>query len=250
MKTSSLVLAAALLLPGLTRAEEIRVLSTQATQEAYLELVAQFERASGHKVTTSFTGTLNVQKRLADGEPCDMIIMAGPAVDEQIKLGRAVAGSRVDFAKSGTGLAVRKGAAKPDISSPDALKRTLLAAKSIGYTTGPSGLYMLSVFEKMGITDQVKGKLKQTPSGVFVGTLIASGDAEIGFQQISELVHFAGIDYVGPLPGDLQRMTVFSAGIHSGAKQADAAKALVKFIAAPSAAPILRKHGLEPGSPM
>ncbi len=250
MKTSSLVLAAALLLPGLTRAEEIRVLSTQATQEAYLELVAQFERASGHKVTTSFTGTLNVQKRLADGEPCDMIIMAGPAIDEQIKLGRAVAGSRVDFAKSGTGLAVRKGAAKPDISSPDALKRTLLAAKSIGYTTGPSGLYMLSVFEKMGITDQVKGKLKQTPSGVFVGTLIASGDAEIGFQQISELVHFAGIDYVGPLPGDLQRMTVFSAGIHSGAKQADAAKALVKFIAAPSAAPILRKHGLEPGSPM
>src|SRR5712691_2987295 len=247
MKTASIVAAAsALLLSGTAGAAEIKVLSTQATQEAYLELVAQFEKASGHKVTTVFTGTLNVQKRLADGEPYDVIIMAGPAIDDQIKLGKAVAGSRVDFAKSGTGLAVRKGAAKPDISSADALKKTLLAAKSIGYSTGPSGLYMLSVFEKLGIADQVKGKLKQTPSGVFVGTLIASGETEIGFQQISELVHFAGIDYVGPLPGELQRMTMFSTGIHAGAKQADAARALVRFITAPAAAPVIRKHGLEP----
>jgi molybdate transport system substrate-binding protein len=234
------------LLPAIAGAAEIKVISTQATQEAYLELVAQFEKATGHKVTTAFTGTLNVQKRLADGEPCDLIIMAGPAIDEQIKLGKAAAGSRVDFAQSGTGLAVRKGAAKPDIRSPDAFKKTLLAAKSIGYSTGPSGLYMLSVFEKLGIADQVKSKLKQTPSGVFVGTLIATGETEIGFQQISELVHFAGIDYVGPLPGDLQRMTMFSTGIHAGAKQTEAAKALVKFITAPTAAPVIRKHGLEP----
>jgi len=247
MKTAAIVAAAgALLLSGMANAEEIKVLSTQATQEAYLELVAQFEKASGHKVTTVFTGTLNVQKRLADGEAYDLIIMAGPAIDEQIKLGKAVAGSRVDFAKSGVGLAVRKGAAKPDIGSADALKKTLLAAKSIGYSTGPSGIYMLGVFEKLGIAGEIKGKLKQTPSGVFVGTLIASGQAEIGFQQISELVHFAGIDYVGPLPGELQRMTVFSAGIHAGTKQADAAKALVKFITAPAAAPVIRKHGLEP----
>jgi len=227
-------------------AAEISVISTQATQEAYQELVAQFEKATGHKVKTFFSGTLNVQKKLADGEPCDLIIMAGPAIDEQIKLGKAVAGSRVDLAKSGTGLAVKKGAAKPDISSADALKKTLLTVKSIGYSTGPSGVYMLSVFEKLGIADQVKGKLRQTPSGVFVGTLIANGDAEVGFQQISELVHFAGIDYVGPLPGDLQRMTMFSTGIHSGAKQADAARALVKFLTAPAAAPVIRKHGLEP----
>jgi len=243
MKTAAIAAAGALLLSGMAEAAEIKVLSTQATQEAYLELVAQFEKATGHKVTTAFTGTLNVQKRLADGEPYDLIIMAGPAVD---KLGKAVAGSRVDFAKSGTGVAVRKGAAKPDIGSAGALKKTLLAAKSIGYSTGPSGLYMLSVFEKLGIAGEVKGKLKQTPSGVFVGTLIASGETEIGFQQISELVHFAGIDYVGPLPGELQRMTVFSAGIHAGAKQAEAARALVKFITAPAAAPVIRKHGLEP----
>src|SRR5260221_10091919 len=250
MKPASIILAGALLFAGMADAAEIQVLSTQATQEAYLELAAQFEKASGHKVSTIFTGTLNVQKRLADGEPYDMIIMAAPAIDEQIKLGKALAGSRVDFAQSGTGLAVRKGAAKPDISSVDAFKKTLLAAKSIGYSTGPSGLYMLSVFEKMGVAEQVKGKLKQTPSGVFVGSLIANGDAEIGFQQISELVHFAGIDYVGPLPGELQRMTMFSAGIHSGAKQPDAAGALVKSITAPSAASVIRKHGLEPGSQM
>src|SRR6476646_2501107 len=247
MRTASIIAAAAAsLLSAELTAAEINVISTQATQEAYLELVAQFEKASGHKVKTLFNGTLNVQKRLADGEPYDLIIMAGPAIDEQIKLGRAAAGSRVDLAKSGTGLSVRRGAPKPDIGSADALKKTLLAAKSIGYSTGPSGLYMLSVFEKLGIADQVKGKLRQTPSGVFVGTLIANGEAQVGFQQISELVHFGGIDYVGPLPGDLQRMTTFSAGVHSGAKERDAAKALVKFLTAPAAAPVIRKHGLEP----
>jgi molybdate transport system substrate-binding protein len=245
MKAAAIVAASALL-SGMAGAAEIDVLSTQATQEAYLELVAEFEKAFGHKVKTTFTGTLNVQKRLAEGERYDLIIMAGPAIDEQIKLGKAVAGSRVDIAKSGTGVAVRKGAAKPDIGSVDALKKTLLAAKSIGYSTGPSGLYMLSVFEKLGISDQIKGKLKQTSSGVFVGTLLTSGEAEVGFQQISELVHFPGVDYVGPLPGDVQRMTVFSAGVHAGAKQAEAARALVKFLTAPAAAPIIRKHGLEP----
>ena len=243
---SGIAAAGALLVSSMAGAANIDVLSTQATQEAYLELVAQFEKATGHKVRTDFTGTLNVQKRLADGERYDMIIMARPAIDEQIKLGKAVAGSRVDFAKSGVGVAVRKGAPKPAIGSADALKKTLLAAKSIGYSTGPSGLYMLSVFEKLGIAGEVKGKLKQTPSGVFVGTLIASGETEIGFQQISEFVHFPGIDYVGPLPGELQLTTVFSAGIHSGAKQAEAARALVKHLAAPAAAPVMRKYGLEP----
>jgi len=247
MKTAIVVAAAsALLLSGVAGAAEIKVISTQATEDAYSELVAQFEKASGHKVATIFTGTLNVQKRLADGEAYDLIIMAGPAIDEQIKLGKAVAGSRVDIAKSGAGLAVKKGAARPDISSAEALKKTLLAAKSIGYSTGPSGVYMLSVFERLGIAGEVKGKLRQTPSGVFVGSLIASGEAEVGFQQIGELKRFPGIDYVGPLPGELQRMTVFTAGVHTGAKQADAARALLKFITAPAAAPVFRKHGLEP----
>src|SRR5881409_2505026 len=157
MKTAVIIAAAgALLFSGMAKAAEIKVLSTQATEQAYLELVAQFEKSTGHKVATVFTGTLNVRKRLADGEACDLIIMAGPAIDEQIGLRKAVAGSRVDFAKSGTGVAVRKGATKPDIGSAAALKKTLLAAKSIGYSTGPSGLYMLSVFEKLGIAGEVK----------------------------------------------------------------------------------------------
>jgi molybdate transport system substrate-binding protein len=248
MKLRTLVIAAsALWFSSIAGAAEITVISTQATQEAYLELVAQFEKATGHKVKSDFTGTLNVEKRLAAGEPADLIIMAGPAIDNQIKLGRAVPGSRVDFAKSGVGLAVKKGAPKPDIGSADAFKKTLLATKSIGYSTGPSGLYILTVFEKMGIAAEVKGKLKQTPSGVFVGTLIATGETEIGVQQISELMHFDGIDYVGPLPGEYQVMTMFSTGIHTGAKQADAARALVKYITAPAAAAIIKKHGLEPG---
>src|SRR5260221_262929 len=142
MKPASIILAGALLLSGLASAEEIKVLSTQATQEAYLELAAQFEKASGHKVSTIFTGTLNVQKRLADGEPYDMIIMAAPAIDEQIKLGKALAGSRVDFAQSGTGLAVRKGAPKPDISSPDAAKAL------VKFITAPSAA---SIIRKHGL---------------------------------------------------------------------------------------------------
>src|SRR2546425_1847918 len=143
MKTAVIIAAAgALLLPGMAEAAEIKVLSTQATQEAYLELVAQFEKATGHKVTTAFTGTLNVQKRLADGEAYDLIIMAGPAIDEQIGLGKAGAGSRVDFAKSGTGVAVRRGAAKPDIGSAGAVGETLLAAKTIRHSPRPSGGYM------------------------------------------------------------------------------------------------------------
>lgn len=239
--------AGALLFANLAQAAEIKVASTQATEEAYKELVAQFEKATGHKVTTYFSGTLNVSKKLADGEQYDLIIMSQPAIEEQTKLGKVAAGSRVDFASSGTGLAVKKGAPKPDIGTVDALKKTLLTAKSIGYSTGPSGLYVVSMFDKLGIGNEVKPKLKQTPSGVFVGTLIASGETEIGFQQISELVHFAGIDYVGPLPADVQRTTMFSSGIHAQAKEAEAAKALVKFLTAPAAAPVIKKHGLEPG---
>ena len=248
MKARFIIAAAcALLASSIANAAEIKVISTQATEDAYKELVAQFEKATGHKVTTFYSGTINVSKKLADGEQYDLVIMSVGAIDEQTKLGKVAAGSKIDFAASGTGLAVKKGAPKPDIGSTDAFKTTLLNAKSIGYSTGPSGVYIVSVFDKLGIADAVKPKLKQTPSGVFVGTLIADGSAEVGFQQISELVHFAGIDYVGPLPGDLQRMTMFSTGIHTAAKHADEAKALVKHLTAPAAAPVIKKHGLQPG---
>jgi molybdate transport system substrate-binding protein len=239
--------AAALMLPTLTNAAEIRVLSTQATEEAYRELVPQFEKATGHKVATVFTGTLGAQKRLADGESYDMIIMSSPSIDAQIKIGKVVAGSRVDIAKSGVGVGVPKDAPKPDISTTEALKKTLLAAKSIGYSTGPSGVYMTGLFEKLGLADQVKDKLRQTPTGVFVGTIIASREVEIGFQQVSELSNFPGVDYVGPLPADVQNTTVFSSGIIVDAKEAEAAKTLVKFLTSPEAGSAFKKRGMEPG---
>src|SRR5262249_793258 len=173
----------------------IKVLSTQATEEAYRELVPQFEKVSGHKVTTVFTGTLDANKRLAAGETYDLLIMAGPSIDEQIKNGKVVPGSRVDIAKSGVGVGVKAGAPKPDISTTEALKKTLLAAKSIGYSTGPSGVYVTGLFQRLGIADEIKSRLRQTPTGVFVGSIIASGEAEICFQQVSELSHFAASEY-------------------------------------------------------
>ena len=237
----------ALLFSGVGNAAEIKVLSTQATEQPYRELVPQFEQASGHKVTTIFTGTLDANKRLAAGETYDLVIMSSTSIDEHIKGGKVLPGSRVDLAKSGVAVAVRAGAPKPDISTTEALKKTLLAAKSIGYSTGPSGNYVIGMFQRMGIADEIKSKLKQTPTGVFVATLIASGDAEVGFQQVSELIAAPGVDYVGPLPADIQQMTVFSSGILVGAKEVDAAKALVKFITAPAAAAAFKKRGMEPG---
>ena len=247
MKASFMIVAAVLLLPGAVRAAEIKVLSTQATEQAYRELAPQFEQASGHKVTTVFTGTLDVQKRIAAGESYDIILMAGPAIDDFIKAGKVVPGSRVDIARSGVGVAVKAGAPKPDIGSTEAVKKTLLAAKSIGYSTGPSGVYLTGLFQRLGVADAIKGKLKQTPTGVFVGNIVASGEAEIGFQQVSELAHFPGVDFVGPLPADIQEVTVFSAGLQVGAKETEPAKSWLKFLTAPEHAAAFTSRGLTPG---
>ena len=246
MKASFIVMAA-VLLPGAAGAAEIKVLSTQATEQAYRELAPQFEQASGHKVTTIFTGTLDVQKRIAAGESYDIILMAGPAIDDFIKAGKVVPGSRVDIARSGVGVAVKAGAPKPDIGSTEAVKKTLLAAKSIGYSTGPSGVYLTGLFQRLGVADAIKGKIKQTPTGVFVGNIVASGEAEIGFQQVSELAHFPGVDFVGPLPADIQEVTVFSAGLQVGAKETEPAKSWLKFLTAPEHAAAFTSRGLTPG---
>src|SRR5256712_6333727 len=158
--TTTLGTASFLLFVGAVHAAEIRVLSTQASEQAYRELVPQFEKASGHKVTTVFTGTLDANKRLAAGESYDLLIMSGPSIDEHIKGGKVVLGSRVDIAKSGVGVGVKAGAPKPDIGTVEALKKAVLAAKSIGYSTGPSGIYVIGLFQRLGISDEIKGKLK------------------------------------------------------------------------------------------
>jgi molybdate transport system substrate-binding protein len=224
---------------------EIKVLSSIATREAYLELVPQFERATGHKVATTWAGTTDIMKRMAAGERYDLVMISSDELDQLIKQGKVAPGSRVDIAKSGIGVAVRAGATRPDISSGEALKRTLLAAKTIGYTSGPSGVYMAALIERMGIAAEIKPKHRSVPSGGTVGTIVASGEAEIGFQQVSELVHIAGIDYIGPLPPDVQKITVFSSGIQAGASNPDAAKALVRFLTAPGAHAAIKAAGLE-----
>lgn len=238
---------ASLFLSYAASAAEIKVLAAGATKEVYLDLVPQFEKNSGHKVLATWSGTADIKKRMAAGEVYDVVIVGAPEIDAFIQQGKMVAGSRIDLMKSGVGVAVRAGAPKPNISSSAALKQTVLAAKSIGYSTGPSGVYVMSLFERMGIADQIKSKLKQVPSGVRIGTFLTSGEAEIGFQQISELIHAPGVDYVGPLPADVQKITVYSAGIHSKATQPEAAKELVKALTGPVAAPVIKKHGMEPG---
>jgi molybdate transport system substrate-binding protein len=225
---------------------EIKVLSSIATKEAYLELVPQFEKSTGNKVATTWSGTTAIMQKMAAGnEQYDLVFISSTEMEQLIKQGKVVAGSRVDLAKSGIGVAVKAGAPRPDIGSADALKQALLAAKTVGYTSGPSGVYMAGLIERMGIAAAIKPKHRSVPSGGTVGTIVATGEAEIGFQQVSELVHIPGIDYIGPLSADVQCITVFSCGIQTGAGQPDAARALQKFLASPAAVAVMRKHGLE-----
>jgi molybdate transport system substrate-binding protein len=240
------LIAACAVLSSVAEAAEIRVISTRATEEFYRELVPQFERASKYTVTTTFTGTQALQQRIASGETYDVIIMIDAEIDAYIRAGKVVPGSRVDVARATIGAGVRAGLPKPDIRTANALKQALLDAKSIGYSTGPSGDYVLAMFARLGIADAVRPKLKQAPSTVLVASIIASGEAELGFQQANELSHYPGVDYLGPLPPELQETTWRSGGIMTGSRVPEAGRALLEFISSPSAAPIIRKHGLDP----
>jgi len=233
---------------AMAQAADITVLPTPGVREAYLELVPLFERASGNKVATTWAGTADVMKRMKAGEVFDAVILASNSLEELTDTGRLMAGSRADIARSLVGVAVRAGSPKPDISSPEALKRTLAAAKTIGISTGPSGVYLTGLFEKMGMLAELKPKFRTPPSGAAIGELIAKGEAEIGFQQVSELIHFPGIQFIGPLPAALQQTTVFAGGVHAGAREPDAARAFLKFLSAPEHAAVLQKHGLDLGT--
>ncbi len=246
---AKLIVAAAcgLLVSGMVQAAEIKVLGSGAVKDAYAELIPQFEKASGHKVTVVWAGTVDIKKKIAAGEVYDLVMIASPEMDAFVKEGKVAAGTKVDLVKSGVGVAVKAGAPKPDFSSGEALKKALMAAKSVGYSQGPSGVYMASLFEKWGIANEIKAKAKITQPGVPVAKVVASGEAEIGFQQVSELIHEPGIDFLGALPNDIQKITTFSGGIHADAKEKDAAKALQTFLTAPARADTLKRHGLSPG---
>jgi molybdate transport system substrate-binding protein len=242
----------------------ITVIASNAVREALAGLVPGFEQSTGHKVVTIWGGTLDISARIRDGEVVDIVILAAPRIDGFIAQGRLVAGSRVDIARSGVGVAVRAGAPAPDISSGAALRASLLAARSIVLSSGPSSVYLLDLFQRMGIADAIKSKLIQIGPGLPVGEVIsgrmilseksatsrdhasARRAGEIGFTQVSELLSVEGVDYVGPLPDDVQHITVFAAGIHAAAPEPHAAKALLKFLTAPQAAAAIRHSGMEP----
>ena len=232
-------------------ASEVKVMISGGLTAAYKELVPHFERATGNTVITVYGPSMGTTEnaipvRLARGETADVLIMVGDALGEMIEQGRADAANRVDLVRSPIGMVVRAGAEKPDIGTIDALKLTLLGAKSVAYSDSASGVYVSTeLFKRLGIADDMNGKARMIPAEP-VASVVARGEAELGFQQISELLPIAGADLVGPLPPEVQKITIFSAAITANAAQPEAGRALITFLASAAAAPILKKAGLDP----
>ena len=247
MKALVVAFLSMIALSGAASAAEIKVIGSPGFREAYTELLPGFETTAGHHVTTVWGGVNEIAKRVADGETADIVILPRAQIDDLIRRGKLAPETRADVAKSSIGVAIRAGAPRIDAASSDGIRKALLAAKSIAYSSGPSGVHMADVIQKWGIADQLKAKTRISPPDTPVGVMIARGEIEIGFQQVSELIRIKGIDYLGPLPGDIDEVTVFSAAVHRNALAPDAAKALVKYLSAPEAAPTIRKTGMDPG---
>jgi molybdate transport system substrate-binding protein len=229
-------------------AAEIKIISAMALHATWLELMPQYEKASGDKVTIIWSPGLEVAKHVEAGEKADMAILAAAGVDDLIKKGFLAQGSRVPLVKSLIGIAIRPGAPRPDLSSVALFKKSLLDSKSIAMSGGTSSLYLKTLFQKMGIAQQMESKLFRSPSGRAenVSIVLRRGDADLGFQQVSELIDEKGIVLVGPIPPEAQDVTVWSAGLYRDAPQPERAKALIRFLTSAETAPILKKHGLDP----
>jgi molybdate transport system substrate-binding protein len=231
-------------------AAEVKVLTSVALTSAMDELGRAFEKASGNKLTIGYGLIADIRKRILDGETADVIILSRPAMVDLQKQDKLAAGGIVNVAGTPVAVAARAGAPKPDISSADALKQTLLSAKSIVYADpakgGASGVYFAKVVERLGIAEQLKSKTILVP-GAQAADVVAKGEAELGVAQASEIVPVSGAQLLGPLPGDLASITVFTAGIGAGSKSSEAAKALIDFLIGPAAAPVLKAKGFEPG---
>ena len=247
----ALGLLSAVLLAGAASAAEVRVMISGGMTAAYKALVPEFERATGHKVLTAYgpsmgTTTNAIPVRLERGEPADVLIMVGYALGDLVKKGKVVADCTVDLVRSPIGVAVKSGAPGPTSRRRTRSSSALLAAKTIAYSDSASGVYVSTeMFAKLGILDAMKDKARKIPATP-VGEIVAHGDAELGFQQISELKPVEGIDIIGPLPEALQQITIFSAGIATVSKEPDAGKALIKFLASPAARAELVKSGMDP----
>jgi len=232
---------------GRASAAEIKVISSNAVKTVLEELGPQFEKSTEHKLVITFGAAVPLKGRIEKGEAFDLAILTTAAIDDLIKQGKLAAATRADLARSGAGVAVKKGAPRPDISTTEAFKRALLDAKSIAYVEqGGTGIYLKTLLARLGIADELKAKTKLLPPENPAAHAIANGEAEIGMTQISEILPYAGADLVGPLPPDIQLYTVFSAAVGAGAKQPDTAKALIRFLTAPAAAAVFKIKGLDP----
>jgi molybdate transport system substrate-binding protein len=226
--------------------ERITGISSMATRALLAELGQAYEQRSGHIVAIESVGGVDAAKRVQAGEAFDAVFLASDAIERLSASGHVVRGSRVDLVRSPVAIAVRRGAARPDISDEAALKQAVLAARRISYSTGPSGVHLARLFERWGIAAEIAPRVVQAPPGVPVGSLVARGDVDLGFQQLSELMHLEGIDVVGGLPGDTQFITTFSAGLCTTSTQAEAVRAMLAFMNSPPAAEIKRRHGMDP----
>jgi molybdate transport system substrate-binding protein len=243
--TSALVGALA---GNLAHAVELRVVSGNGARAAIQELVSQFERASGHKVALHFEVNAALRRKIEAGEAFDVAVLNPPVLDALINAGKVVAETRADIGRAGLGVAVRAGAPKPDISSVDAFKKTLLAAKSVAYPgEGASGRYFVSVVERLGLMAEMKDKLRPMAAEDTV-EVVARGEADMVVVVATRITGVEGVDRVGPLPADLQTVIGFAAGVSTAAKEVEAGKALVHFLSAPAAAPTLRAKGVEPAN--
>jgi molybdate transport system substrate-binding protein len=238
----------ALLGAGSAGAAELKLQVSNALKSSMEELAPQFEKASGNKLSITFGAAAEIKTAIEKGAPVDLAILTSGVTDDLIKEGKLTAAGRADIARAGAGVAARKGAPKPDISTTEAFKHTLLEAKSIAYVAaGATAPYILSVFDRLGIADQVKPKLKPQPTSNPAAKAVANGEAELGITQISEILPYTGAELIGPMPPELQLYTVFPAAVAANTKEADAAKALIKFLTAPAAVAVLKSKGLSPG---
>ena len=224
----------------------IKGISSMATRQVLADLVAAYQQQPDVVVTIESVGGVDAARRVQAGESFDFVVLASDAIDKLITSGHIDAHSKTDLVHSGVAVAVRAGAAHPDISTEDALRQAVQSAHSLSYSTGPSGVALARLFERWGIADEIKSRIVQAPPGVPVGALVARGDVELGFQQLSELIHIEGIDLLGPLPAAVQITTTFTAGLCPGSSQAAAARGLLDFMASPAAAEAKQRQGMEP----